>query len=384
MRKIQGSSPSQNGRLSLGRESWTVKKRVSSRLLLLLCLALSLTCVSCATKEYGVPDGMKNATAAGAEFRLYVPSVWNVSTAYGVSGAYFTMTQQSTVSAVKYPVSEELETQMAALDLKGSARLSWFWEQECKSAVEAIALGGNVTAVEEETTATTLGTLNAQRYHLTATVKGETLHVVHVLAEKANAFYVITFTVADDLYATLVSHIESILTNFIFAEAYVPSTYVKPIDPDADAPEGMKLASNGDVAYRFYVPADWTVNGDEAIYAAYLESDRTNVSVVPYMPDADSMSVAEFFALCEDMMKSTAGRDGYELLKTETEQDLGGRLATAYTYRYTLDGKDFYYKQVVAAYKSCIYSMTYTAASAELFDAHLADFERMVDAFEFR
>ena len=82
-------------------------------------------------------------------------------------------------------------------------------------------------------------------------------------------------------------------------------------------------------------------------------------------------------------MKTTAGEGGYELLKTEKEVDLGGRMATAYTYTFTVGGVKYQYKQVVAAYKSMIYSLTYTALP-EHFEAHLADVDRMIDAFVFR
>ena len=355
---------------------------------LLCCAALLFCCASCATVDEGVPNGMKIATAEDADFRLYVPSVWNVNTAYGISGAYYNLSKQSTVSVVKYPITEEMTASMTEADIaEGGARLDWFWETECKSAVEAYALGGSLSVVEdepaEESAGVTLDTLNAHKYHLKATVKGDTVHFVHVIAEKDGSFYVFSFTVLDELYESLLEHVNSMLVNFVFAEPYVAPDYVKSLDKDAEAPEGMILASNDDVAYRFYVPDDWAVNQNEAIFAASLKSDGSNVSVVPYMPETDSMSVAEYFALCEEMMKNTAEKDGYELLKTETDVDLGGRLATAYTYTYTIGKTEFQYMQVIAAYKTMIYSVTYTALP-ENFDAHLEDVNQMIDAFEFR
>lgn len=354
--------------------------------LVLLCALLVLSCASCATKERGVPDGMKNATAANADYRLYVPSVWNVNTAYGVSGAYYSLASQSTVSVQKYPVTAEMEASMAALSLEGGARLDWFWEQACKPAVAQQALGGSVQTVEEEANLLTLGGCNAHRFHCLATVNGTTLHFVHVIAEKNGAFYVFSYTVAGDLYEALLPNVESMLAQFVFAEPYVPTTYVKPIDPDAAAPEGMKAASNDDVAYRFYVPSAWEVNGDEEIFAAYVMSEGkilANVSVVPYFPDVESMSVAEFYTLCETMMKSTAGENGFELLSIEKEVDLGGRPATAYTYRYTVGGVEYRYRQVIAAYKSMIYSVTYTALP-DYFETYLDEFDRIIEEFTFR
>lgn len=359
--------------------------KLTCRILAALCCVAMLFCfAACSNKQDdGTPEGMKNATAAGAEFRLYVPSVWNVSTAYGVSGAYFTMTQQSTVSAVKYAIDADMSAKMAEGGVGGGGRLDWFWRNECLAAVESVALGGSLTVVAEDSAAMTLDGVNAHRNHVTATVQGKTLHFTHVIAEKGNAFYVICFTIEDSLYLSLSANMESILEHFVFAEAYLPDEYAKEIDPEAEAPEGMKPASNDDVSYRFYVPTSWTIDPDEGIFAAYVESDRSSVSVVPYMPDADSMSVAEFFALCEEMMRNTAGKDGYELLETREDVDLGGRKATAYVYRYTVGGVEYRYMQVVAAYKSMIYSLTYTALPAH-FDAHIAEVEQMIEKFTFR
>ncbi len=359
-------------------------KHMKNVVAMLCCLAMLLSFAACASKpDDGVPEGMKNATAAGSDFRLYVPSVWNVSTAYGVSSAYFTMTQQSTVSAFKYVIDARMSDAMNAQGLVGGDRLDWFWANECKAAAESVSVGGSLSVIAEDSVGLTLDGINAHRHHITATVQGYTMHFVHVLAERDGAFYVISFVIEDSLYAGLTDHIGRILENFVFASAYVPDDYAKDIDESAEAPEGMMLASNDEVAYRFYVPTTWKVNRDERIFAAYLESDMSSVSVVPYMPDADSMSVAEFFTLCEQMMKNTAGEDGYELLETRENVNLGGRKATAYIYRYTVGGVEYRYMQVVAAYRSLIYSMTYTALP-ENFDAHLLDVEQMIAVFTFR
>ena len=356
-------------------------KSIRTALLAVICLGMILSMTACAAGNTDVPEGMKLATAGGDDFRLYVPTVWNENVAYGVSGAYYNMKTQSTVSAVKYPLTEEVETALG--DAVGSARLDAYYAWACLPAIETVALEGSVLRVEEETESILLDTLNARRYHAKATVSGSTLHSVHVLAERSGAIYVLTFTLADSVYEQLLSDLNAIVGAFVFAEPYEPVDYARPPAKDSTAPEGMFLVSNDDVAYRFYAPDAWKTNRDEAISAAYLESDRTSVSVVPYMPSVDSMSVGEFFGMCRDAMLETAGEDGFALLSQETV-DLGGRQATAYTYTYTVSGTQYYYRQVVAAYKSMIYSMTYTAPSEAAFEAHLDDLDAMIDAFVFR
>ncbi len=359
-------------------------KKIIQSLLLLLCVAaLLLGGVACRkAPDEEVPQGMKYATASGSDYRLFVPSVWTSNTSYGVSGAYFTMSEPSTVSVAKYAITAEQATAMEGLE--GSARLDWYWENVCLDAVERVSLGGSLQKQGEEPESVLLGALNARRYHVTATVSGDTLHFVHVLAERGGAVYVMTFTVIENLYASLTNNITSIIESFVFSdEPYYPDDYAKTPTEGVDAPDGMKLASNDTVSYRFFVPESWTLNREEEIFAAYVESDRSVVSVVPYMPDVEQVSVAEFFTMCSEMLENTADEDGFALLKEEKDVDLGGRKATAYTYRYTVGGKEFRCMQVIAAYGSMLYSVTYTA-TPESFEVHLNDVERIIDAFEFR
>ena len=361
-------------------------KKTVKALALLLCMVILLSLASCVKDApEDVPDGMKLATAAGADFRFYIPTSWNVNTAYGVSGGYFTMNKHSSVSMTKYAITEEMTAQMAeaAIEDTGAARIEWFWSSRCKTVLEAQSLGGSFGEVEPKTE-DLLNKVNAWRFHCKGIVNGQELYYLQVVAEREGAFYVFSYVAEASIYSDLLSAVESMLDVFVFAEPYVPDDYAKDIDAKAVPPTGMKLASGNDVAYYFFVPESWTVNRDEAIYAAYLEEDRSSVSIVPYEPQVDGMSVAEFFTMCQDMMKETAGEGGYELLGYSTEGvTLGGRQATVYEYRYTVGGVEYRYKQVIAAYRSMLYSLTYTALP-EHYDAHLEDVNAIIGAFAFR
>ena len=375
-------------------------KKIIRSVTLLLVLSLLLGFTACSQVSEEIPAGMKLATAAGSDFRLYIPSSWNSNTAYGVSGGCATLSEQSNVSMTKHVISAETEALIQAdvqaqkeaeaanpettdgTDRTGEWRIDWFWRNECLPALEGIALGGSLAEADAKSQ-DLLNKLNAWRYHWTGIANGTDLHFLQVIAEKDGAFYLFSFTATNGQYSSQLHNVEAMLDSFIFADPYYPDDYVKQIDGNITPPAGMKLASNKDVAYNFFVPEAWTVNRDEAIFAAYLESDLSSVSVVPYMPDVNSMSVKEFYALCEKLMKETAGEDGYELISVTENMDLGGRVATSYVYRYTVGGVEYRYQQVIAAYKSMIYSLTYTA-KPECFDAHLSDVAAMIDAFQFR
>lgn len=344
---------------------------------LLLCVMVLLGLTACVNRgEEDIPDGMQLATAKGADFRLYIPTTWNINTAYGISGGYFNLSKQSTVSVVKYDVPAEISVIEGAKE-----RIDAYWSTYCKTVLSGQSLSGSFAELEISTPAV-LGDVNAYRYYCKGIVNGAELHFVQVVGERAGAFYVFSFTVEVSRYEELIEHAEQMLAEFHFADPYEPELHAKPLE-GGDAPAGMKLASNDDVAYRFYVPESWSIDQSQRIFAAYLESDRSSVSVVPYMPET-TMTPAEFFEMSRQMMLETSGEDGFETFVEAETVSMGGKNALSYCYRFRVGENDYYYKQVIVAHKSMVYSLTYTAPSKAAFDAHLADVDAIIAAFAFR
>ncbi len=371
-------------------------KRMIKAAAMLLCLCTLLGFTACKQVQNGdAPEGMMLASAAGADFRLYVPTTWNLNTAYGVSGACYNLSTQSTVSVVKYPITEAMQGELDALcatvpaEQLGEARIDWFFTNQCKPILEAQSLGGSFSEVQTKT-AGLLDTANAWRYHYRGVVNQKSLQFVQIVAERDAAFYVFAFTVEDrndgksesSLYQMLIGHVESMLEHFVFAEPYEPDDYAKDLADDVAAPNGMRIASGDEVAYRFFVPADWIVDREQRIFAAYVASDLSSVSVVPY--GIESMNVEQFFDGCRAQMIATAGEDGYAQLAEPATMQIGGCDATVYTYRYRIGGRDFYYQQAVVYYKGMVYSITYTAASEALFALHKGEVDAILAAFQFR
>lgn len=357
----------------------------------LLCVVMLFSLVSCSNPgAEETPSGMMIASCYGADYRLYVPTTWVVNTSYGVSGAYRDLSRQSTVSVNRYEITDELLAELSA-GMEGTDRspdsaadrMDWFAENYCEAPIRSRALDGKMDVITEDCVATTLGEANARQYHYTALVNGTDLHVLNVIAELDGAFYVFSFTATSEMYDMCLSDVQTMLQKFLFADPYIPPDYAKKPDSGKDAPAGMKPCFGNDVAYRFYVPEDWEINMDESIYSAYVPSDRTSVSTVPYMPDVDRMSVGEYFEMSKDLMIKMAGEDGFELISDTEKADLGGRQATVYEYRFRVGGTFYRYRQYVAAYKSMIYSLTYTATE-DAFDRHLSELDEIVSAFSFR
>ncbi len=354
---------------------------------ILLCLCALFVLPSCGGEESEVPEGMKSATAEGADFRLYVPSGWNVNTAYGVSGAYFNALEQSSVSVVKYGITEVMESEMAASDTvdaeRPTTRLQWYFEEKVYTALVNVADEGSVTAHTEDFADTTLDGVNAKHYHHSLEVDETELHFLHVVAERAEAFYVFSFTATEkyykELYTASDSDVKKILKEFKFADSgYKPEEPAKELE-DGTPPDGMKLASTKEVAYLFYVPEAWRINVTNEIYSASV--DGAMVSVTPYQPDTVNISVKTYAESCEKLLKDAS--ESYEALTHFADGKLGGGNALIWEYRYTVSGTCYRGHQVMVGYGGMIYSVTYTALDAE-YDAHLQDAMRIFEEFTFR
>lgn len=150
---------------------------------------------------------------------------------------------------------------------------------------------------------------------------------------------------------------------------------------EAGVPENMQLASREDVTYCLYVPKTWNVNTDSGVSSAYYSSaDSSNVSVMSYYPEAESMSIDDYWKLTEETYKTSF--QGYSFVSGETTL-LGGRKAGKYTFDLTVGGEQVRMMQIIAAYDSMFYVFTYTSAP-ETFDSHLDEVQTIVDNFTFR
>ena len=357
-----------------------MKKRMILRIFAaFLLLAALFATVSCAAKEETlVPEGMQSATAYGATYRLYVPTTWSLKILPGISGAYYNVMQQSAVSVAEYPIDETLSTELSALD-ENTSRIGYYFEKNLLAQTKLMATG-EVKAYNEDCIATTLGGANARQYHHCANVAGEVTHFLHIIAEKDNRFYVFSFTATEDLYTYCMDDVKKMLENFAFGKEYTPTNAIKNFPTDANAPTGMKIASGDEVEYLFFVPESWSPNETSNVYAA-TAPDGSFVSVVPYLPSSEGISVEGYFEKSEEIMKTTSGTLYKRLDAKETT--FGGGKALQYEYEYTVGGVTYRYLQIIIGYKSMIYNLTYTALPQN-FEANRADVEAIIAAFTFR
>ncbi len=363
-----------------------MKNIFGSTLLLLLCAALVLVgtvgCSAPLEDDENPPAQMQNATIAGAPYRLFLPADWNLTVDAGVSGGYYSMNDAAKISAELYDNADGLsETE--------------FWSTVMQPQLKD-TFGGELEVEKDDPIKTTLGTVfNDVNYAVEAQAvrySGILGHIVYkgmaVIAPFGGQMLVLTYLAQEDVYETYLDGMEAAVLNFRWlGRPYEPSEPTHTVDPDAEAPAGMKLASNDDVAYRFYVPESWVLNTALPTSSAYVsESDRSNVMVTVYMPEEDTLTAEQYWEMC---LAELQGEDEKESVirnlevLSDTEGELDGRPSHTYVYRGDVNGKTYRFSQTIAAYRGMVYTLTYTAQDT-VFESHLDAVTQMIEAFDFR
>ena len=346
--------------------------RLLCALLTLCMLAGSLLACS---KESEIPEGYQYATCKGEYFRLFVPTQWKVNTASGVSGAYYSLSEGTAVSM------SEVIFDKPVTDGEGqevTATLEDFYKAHV---AEISGLSGYQS--EQEFDGTLGGIYRAKDITYTAAKGGEAYRFRQVLTKVENRFYLFTYSSKADTFERWKETVDGILENILFhGYPFEGSEDERKIPTVDNVPDGMKLVTGNDVAYRFFVPEGWKVGDAEAAALVYFsEEDRSNVSVMGYVPDEDGYSVADYWENTEKHYRD-ALKD-YTPTAEPVEETMGGRKATVYEYTYSLGGVTYKCRQAVCVYSYMIVVMTYTALP-ENYDAHLADVAAMQEALTFR
>lgn len=336
-----------------------IKKLTALALAALICLCVS----SCAPSD-DAPDGMKSVTVSGEPFVLFVPEAWTDNTASGISGAFVAAYDSLSVSA-RYHTPEDPNTTL---------------DEYVTACIESVSLGFADRGYEltEQSTSTLLGGADAKRFTYKITNNDSKIICFQISARNGDDFVSLYGYCPEALYESYSADLDKIRTEFRFVQ--------RPTDTGAevvlkDTPEGMKLASDEDIEYRFYVPKSWVCDSQSgASEAYYSESGRPNVTVTSYAPDT-TMTIDEYFLSCEEEYKKTV--PAYERLGEPLERTVSGRLAYSYTYSATVEGVQIKIMQTILTYNGTVYSITYTAL-ADRFDAHVADVEAMLGAFTLR
>ena len=334
---------------------------------LLLALIFCLCAVGCSQTDPDAPEDMRSATVDGEPFKLYVPQSWTLNTASGISGAYYSALEGLSVSA-RYYKPDGAMTKEAYLELCISALGEEYAEAEF--------------SLIENKAAATLGGKDAARITYEFKIDKTVMRVSQITASSEGLLISLYLYCPKAEYDSRKEVLEEIRGAFKIVE--MPTEEGKVVTPKG-TPEGMKLASDEDIEYRFFVPATWVCNPESGASDAYYpESGSSSVTVTSYVPNS-SMSVKDYFEFCEEKYKKELPE--YTRIGDAVECKVDGRTAYSYTYETTVEGRTIRIMQTILVYDSSFYTITYTALAEEgcnNFELHLADVQKMLSEFKFR
>ena len=354
------------------------KRAIKILAVALILVTVVATFASC--KKDDAPDGYQLIVCEGDKFRLYVPTQgWMPNVTGGVTGAFFSQAENTSVSVYKAQDAGEM-----SID-----EYFDYCNEKFVSELDGYTLVGTEKCI--------LGGVAARKYVFSANnyhLNGENVwekvsyKYMQVMARYEGEMYILSYSAPEAYYDSHVEEIEGnsegagVIPYFVFAEAY-SSGEEKEYSDKVELPEGMKLASTDERAYRFFVPTAWQINKRTDMSAVYYsESDKSNVSVQLYICGTgdEVQSVDTYFARCESSYGELFA--SYELISSE-EIEMSGISAKKYVMSITTGGIEYKMMQAIVKKGDAIYCMTYTA-TAENYDLHTSDVEAMIEVFEIR
>lgn len=358
-------------------------KYFSRVLLFILALMLSLACLAgCSDKD--VPDNYQLIARNGDTFRLYVPTQgWMSNTGAGVTSAYFSVSNSET----GYP-SATVSVYIPN-DATGCESVPQYFDI-CKERLSAEL--SDFKCIESEFTTSSLDGEKAWVYVYTAKENTGTSGSVEykymqVMAMHKEQIYVLLMSAPVSEYESRAAEMNGnsedddlgIIGYFRFADAYVGEDDKK-YDKDVDVPSGMALASEKGRPYLLFCPESWNVDSSASITSVYTE-DRSNLTVQYTMPSEKEHSVQGYWDSCVEDYGSIMSDVEVENKKSITVSGIEGCIVG--DIRGRSGGVDYKFRQVIVLKGEIYYVITYTA-TAENFESHLSDVDKMIEHFSIK
>ena len=314
--------------------------------------------VGCAKND--APEGMQLVSLEGEPFRLYAPKAWTNNTVSGISGAFYAGTDNIAVSARYFGEADDMSLES--------------YVGKCVDSYNEIHKDFDF---DGEVTPTVLGGEDAIEIIFEAEFDKQDFTFRQIFVKYKGDFIVLSFRCPSEVFETYNTQFTEMAEVFELCEKEeVKNDCVT----DKKTPDGMKIASNDKIEYRFYVPKTWVCDSESGASSAYFdESGKPNVSVTAYIPDG-IMSAEEYVEDCKEIYADEIS--GYEYISEESAT-VANKDAIKYSYSAEYGGVRFTVMQTVFVYNDRVYSITYTAPE-DSFASHTDDVEAMLDAFRFR
>lgn len=171
------------------------------RILVITVLVLTLLCLaSCGGNDKIAPNGMVDASAPDAyTYTFYVPASWAVSSFNGMSLAYHSLDDASSLSLSQYKLDSTVSD------------YSQYWEI-CKKDYQTNLV--DFTLISESNCM--LGEQAAGQYEFTAKIAGNQYKYMNVITLKDGMAYVLTYTSLEDKYDSHLEDVTKTVKAFMF------------------------------------------------------------------------------------------------------------------------------------------------------------------------
>ncbi|MBQ4065108.1 MAG: hypothetical protein IJD10_03305 [Clostridia bacterium] len=192
---------------------------------LLLCLG---ALASCGGRDDYVPNGFQRISHDDAEYYLYVPNTWVPDLSTGVTAAYVSESDRSSVSLMAFEVNDALLQVTPGETEEGDAKTEETAETTAKTDVPNIETVEEFWAYYDGQLAATfsdivyvkkgedrlMAGMKAKTYVYTATVTGTVYEFMQVVALKEGTVYLFTYTSTDDQFDSHLDEVNKILEYF--------------------------------------------------------------------------------------------------------------------------------------------------------------------------
>ena len=358
------------------------------KLALLLMLIISALALFSCGEESHVPDGMQTVDGGMDKgFYFYAPEEWTVSNLNGVSAAYVSRLDTTSVSFSEINPSEFKKPDPAITDE------DYFFSDYFSDSFIGTALTPTVT-VNGEATLFGKGEEKADKavkYAFSYEYDGHTYGFMQIFIKEGKSFYVFQYAALMEerlqgdgktSYDYYLEKMQTVIDNFRFFEKADGENDEKAeYETDSD---GYNLVSEKKLCgFDFYAPRDFTLDFSSAIVSVTHE-DGSNVNMTEAMKTGLTAEAywkqrqTELMALVTDL----------EIIKENEAVSLGNnsQWAFAYEYTFTYNGEKYHVYQINAVDGPLLladgYCFTYTAKE-ENYSKHIDKVQKIIDKVVF-
>jgi len=177
---------------------------------------------------------------------------------------------------------------------------------------------------------------------------------------------------------------------------------------ETDVPDGYYSVSPEASSFNLYVPKSWYDNSASGTASAYYSSsDKSNVSMVAMIADADYDTLEDYLVFADANL--AIALNGYELVISSAvdssavdssatdssavkssaielasrDTKLAGLNAKEFEYKASLNGLTYRFKQIVALRSTTFYVLTYTAQDS-VYESHLDEVNEIASYVTFK